>query len=67
MNFDLTDEQREFQHVVQNFMQNEVAPTAHHTDMTGEFNWDAVRKMADLGLKGLEIAEEYGGADMDTV
>lgn len=67
MNFDLTDEQREFQHVIQNFMQNEVAPTAHHTDMTGEFNWGAVRKMADLGLKGLEISEEYGGADMDTM
>lgn len=67
MNFDLTDEQREFRHVVQNFMQNEVAPMAAHTDETGEFNWTAIKKMADLGLKGLQIPEEYGGADMDTV
>ncbi|MFT5193932.1 MAG: alkylation response protein AidB-like acyl-CoA dehydrogenase [Candidatus Promineifilaceae bacterium] len=67
MNFDLTDEQREFRHVVQNFMKNEVAPMAHHTDETGEFNWVATKKMADLGLKGLQIPEEYGGAEMDTV
>ena len=40
---------------------------AAHTDETSEYNWDATRKMADLGLKGLQIPEEYGGADMDTI
>ena len=49
MNFDLTDEQREFRHVVQNFMKNEVAPMAAHTDETSEYNWTATKKMADLG------------------
>lgn len=67
MNFDLTEEQREFRHVVHNFMVKEVAPMARHTDESHEFNWTATRKMADLGLKGLQIPEQYGGADMDTV
>ena len=48
-------------------MVKEVAPMARHTDEGHEFNWTATRKMADLGLKGLQIPEQYGGADMDTV
>ena len=67
MNFDLTEEQREFKHVVHSFMEKEVRPTARYTDETHEFNWTAVRKMADLGLKGLEIPEAYGGAEMDSI
>ncbi|MEM7797799.1 MAG: acyl-CoA dehydrogenase family protein [Chloroflexota bacterium] len=67
MNFDLTNEQREFRHIVRTFMDNEVAPSAQHTDETGQFNWDATRKMADLGLKGLHLPEKYGGAEMDAI
>ena len=67
MNFELTDEQREFRHVVEQFVANEVAPMARHTDESGEFNWTAVRKMGPLGLLGLEIPEEYGGAGGDTM
>ncbi len=67
MNFDLAPEQEEFRHVIHNFMEREVRPMARHTDETSEFNWTATRKMADLGLKGLQVPEAYGGADMDTV
>ena len=67
MNFDLNEEQREFRYIVHNFMAKEVKPTARHTDETHEFNWTAVRKMADLGLKGVQVPEQYGGADMDSV
>ena len=67
MNFDLAPEQEEFRHVVHNFMAREVRPMARHTDETSEFNWTATRKMADLGLKGLQVPEAYGGADMDSV
>ncbi len=67
MNFDLTDEQREFRNVVHQFMEKEVKPMARHTDETSEFNWTATRKMAKLGLLGPEVPEEYGGAGMDTV
>ncbi len=67
MNFDLSPEQQEFRHIVHSFMANEVAPMAKHTDETSEFNWTATKKMADLGLKGLQIPEKYGGAEMDTI
>lgn len=67
MNFDLTEEQREFRHVVHNFVEKEVKPLARHTDESHEFNWTAVKKMAPLGLLGLQIPEEFGGANVDTV
>lgn len=67
MNFDLTEEQREFRYIVHQFMENEVRPMARHTDETSEFNWTATRKMADLGLKGLQVPEQYGGAEMDSI
>lgn len=67
MNFDLNDEQREFRNVLHKFMENEVRPMARQTDETHEYNWTATRKMADLGLKGLQVPLDYGGAEMDTV
>lgn len=67
MNFELTAEQREFKHMVHDFVANEVKPLARHTDETGEFNWTAVRKMGPLGLLGLEVPEQYGGAEMDAI
>jgi butyryl-CoA dehydrogenase len=67
MNFDLIEEQRAWQKTVHDFVAKEVQPKAHDVDVTGEFNWDAVRKMGPLGLLGLSIPEEYGGADVDAV
>ncbi len=67
MNFELNAEQREFRHMVHDFVAKEVKPLAQHTDETGEFNWTAVRKMGPLGLLGLEIPEAYGGAAMDPI
>ena len=67
MNFDLTDEQKLWQKTVHDFVTNEVQPKAHEVDVTGEFNWTATRKMAPLGLLGLNIPEEYSGAGVDAV
>lgn len=67
MNFDLTDEQRMWRDVVHNFVAQEVKPKARHVDETGEFNWDATRKMAGVGLLGLNIPEEYGGTGVDAI
>ncbi len=67
MNFDLTEEQRMWREVVHDFVAKEVKPKARHVDETGEFNWDAVRKMAGVGLLGLNIPEEYGGTGVDAV
>lgn len=67
MNFELDEEQREFQHIVHEFVAKELKPMARQTDETGEFNWTAVKKMGPVGLLGLEVPEEYGGAQVDAV
>ena len=67
MDFKLTAEQLEVRHVVHEFVAQEVKPMARHTDETGQFNWPAVRKMGPLGLLGLEVPEEYEGADLDAI
>ena len=67
MNFDLTEEQKIWQKTVHELVAKEVQPKAHEVDVTGEFNWTAARKMGPLGLLGLNIPEEYGGAGVDAV
>ena len=67
MEFELSGEQRALREVVHDFVATELRPLARHTDETGEFNWTAVRKMGPLGLLGLEVPEEYGGAALDAV
>jgi alkylation response protein AidB-like acyl-CoA dehydrogenase len=66
MNFDLTPEQRMWQNTVHDFVLRELKPKAREVDETGEFNWEAVRKMGPLGLLGLNVPEEYGGTGIDT-
>lgn len=67
MDFDLNDEQRLWQKTVHDFVAKEVLPKAREVDVTSEFNWDATRKMGPLGMLGLNIPEEYGGAGVDAV
>jgi alkylation response protein AidB-like acyl-CoA dehydrogenase len=67
MNFDLTQEQRMWREAVHDFVAREVKPKAHEIDEEARFNWEAVHKMGSLGLLGLNIPEEYGGAGVDAV
>ncbi len=67
MDFGLNEEQRLWQKTVHDFVAAEVLPRARETDETGEFNWPAVRKMGALGMLGLNIPEEYGGAGVDAI
>ena len=67
MDFDLTQEQKLWKKTVHDFVAKEVQPKAHDVDMNYEFNWEATRKMGPLGLLGLNIPEEYGGAGVDAV
>jgi isovaleryl-CoA dehydrogenase len=46
------------------YAQVEIAPLASEIDRTDEFPMDQWRKMGDLGLLGITVAEEYGGANM---
>ena len=67
MDFDLSEEQKVWKKTVHDFVAKEVQPRAHEVDVTSEFNWTAVRKMGPLGLLGLNIPEQHGGAGVDAV
>jgi alkylation response protein AidB-like acyl-CoA dehydrogenase len=51
--------------MVRDFARNELAPRAAEIDETGEFPWDIVKKMGELGLMGIPWPEEYGGSGFD--
>ena len=67
MNFDYTEEQVMIRDMVRDFAENEVRPRLHSIEYEGKFPRDLVKKMAELGLLGLNISEEYGGAGADNV
>ncbi|HEY4689075.1 MAG TPA: acyl-CoA dehydrogenase family protein [Anaerolineae bacterium] len=67
MHFDLTEEQTLLWRTVREFAEAELKPRARHVDEHAEFNAEAVKKMGPLGLLGLNVPEEYGGAGVDAV
>ncbi|MBI5116789.1 acyl-CoA dehydrogenase [Candidatus Poribacteria bacterium] len=67
MNFDLTDEQKMIQDMARNFADKEVAPLAAELDETHRFPVELAKKMGELGLMGVAVPEQYGGAGMDYV
>ncbi|UCD57512.1 MAG: acyl-CoA dehydrogenase [Candidatus Hydrogenedentota bacterium] len=67
MDFELTEEQRMIQEMARNFAEKEVAPVAAELDETHRFPTELARKMGELGLMGIAVPEEYGGAGMDYV
>src|SRR5258708_1754140 len=67
MEFDLTQEQKMYQRAVRDFCEGEIKPYAAEVDRTGELRMAAIRKMPNLGLTGLQVPEEYGGANLDTI
>jgi butyryl-CoA dehydrogenase len=67
MDFALNEEQEMFRKTIREFAEKEIMPRAQEIDLKGEFPWDIIRKMADLGLMGLPFPEEYGGAGGDAI
>lgn len=67
VDFRLTREQELIRETVHEFCANEVRAIAKHTDKTGEFPWKTVKRMAELGLLGMTVPAEYGGAGADYV
>ncbi|HZY04586.1 MAG TPA: acyl-CoA dehydrogenase family protein [Anaeromyxobacteraceae bacterium] len=65
MDFELPEAHREIQRVVRQFCQAEVKPHARRWDETGEFPREVVRKLGELGLLGISVPEELGGAGLD--
>src|SRR3954470_16666204 len=67
MDFDLTPEQRLIQDTVRSFVDERVLPNAIENDINHHLDMDAIAGMAELGLLGIVIPEEYGGAGLDFV
>ncbi len=67
MDFDLTPEQELIRDTVRSFARERVQPVAAELDLESRFPYELVAELADLGLMGLPIPEEYGGAGGDTV
>lgn len=66
MNLQLTDEQKMMRKMVRDFANAEIAPFVERME-AGEFPRSILQKMADLGLMGITVPEEYGGAGMDFI
>jgi alkylation response protein AidB-like acyl-CoA dehydrogenase len=67
VNFDLTPEQELVRDTVRTFARERVAPVAAELDLESRFPYELVAELAELGLMGLPIPEEYGGAGGDTL
>lgn len=67
MDFEPTDEQRMWRAAVHDFCEKEVRPKAAQMDAEARFNAEAVARMPALGLLGLNIPPEYGGAGVDAI
>lgn len=67
MDFELTEEQRLVQQMARDFAEREVAPKARELDREGRWPSELVSRMAELGLLGVAIPAEHGGAGGDNV
>ena len=67
MNFDLTQEQQLVRDTVREFAQSRIAPVAAELDREHRFPYELVAELAELGLMGMTVPEEYGGAGADTL
>ena len=61
MDFSLTEDQKMLRTSLRDFARKELDPVAAKIDQTGVYPSEEVKKMADLGLMGLTLPEEYGG------
>lgn len=67
MDFELNEEQRDFQRVMREFVDKEIKPVASEMERSGEYPTEIVDKLKEMGLFGMTIPEEYGGLDLDAV
>src|SRR5580765_8602834 len=67
MNFEYTEEQLMIRDMVRDFAESEIRPRIHSIDFEGKFPRDIIKKMGELGLMGLIIPDEYGGAGADVI
>ncbi|MEO6511545.1 MAG: acyl-CoA dehydrogenase family protein [Nocardioides sp.] len=67
MDFELTDDQREFKALLHTFVEKEIVPVARDWEHAGRYPTEIVDGMKEMGLFGITGPEEYGGLDLDPV
>jgi alkylation response protein AidB-like acyl-CoA dehydrogenase len=67
LNLDLSEEHELVRRTVRELAQERIAPVAEELDREHRFPYDIVAELAELGLMGIPVPEEYGGAGGDTV
>ncbi len=67
MDFQLSEDQQMLRDMVRQFVEKEAKPTVAERDEHAIWPADLVRKMGELGLMGVAVSEEYGGAGLDYV
>lgn len=67
MDFDFSEEQKAYAKSIQEFAEKEIAPGAREREESAEFPLHIWKKLADFGLLGLPVPEEYGGGGADAV
>ena len=65
MDFHLTREQELVRQMMHDFTENEVKPIAAETDKTSTYPRENIEKLFDLGVMGMIVPEEFGGAGAD--
>ncbi len=67
MHIELTEEQQLLKDSIRQFAEEVVKPRAKEIDESGEFPKDFFHQAGELGLGGVAVPEEYGGAGMDAI
>jgi short-chain 2-methylacyl-CoA dehydrogenase len=67
VNFELSEEHELLRRTVREFAEQRIAPVAEELDREHRFPYEIVAELAELGLMGIPIPEEYGGGGGDTL
>jgi alkylation response protein AidB-like acyl-CoA dehydrogenase len=67
VNFDLSEEHELLRRTVREFAEQRIGPVAEELDREHRFPYEIVAELAELGLMGIPIPEEYGGGGGDTL
>jgi alkylation response protein AidB-like acyl-CoA dehydrogenase len=67
MNFDLSEDQARIRDAVREFAENEIAPGVEERERNETFPHDVVRRLGEMGILGMMVPEEYGGAGLDAL
>jgi len=65
LNFELTEEQVSVRDAVRAFAENEIAPGVAEREKKSEFPHAIIQKLAEMGILGMMVPEQYGGAGAD--